>query len=198
MSVGLLLSGGMDSTAMAYWLKPNVAFTVDYGQASAKGEIHAATQVCKAISIEHEVISVDCSSLGSGEMFDKPSSQLAATPEWLPFRNQLVLTLAGMRAVAKGIHSLLFGAVKSDSVHADGSREFFEAMDRTFSLQEGNIRILVPAIEMTTAELVTASQIPLSILSWSHSCHASDFACGYCRGCLKHYSVMKELGFEKY
>jgi 7-cyano-7-deazaguanine synthase len=116
--------------------------------------------------------------------------------EWLPFRNQLLLTLVGMRAVPKGIHTLLFGAVKTDSIHVDGTKEFFEVMDKAFALQEGQLRILVPAIEMTTEELVKVSNIPFSVLGWSYSCHVSSAACGSCGGCAKHYTVMKEVGFE--
>ncbi|MDQ3816329.1 MAG: 7-cyano-7-deazaguanine synthase [Acidobacteriota bacterium] len=197
MSKGLLLSGGLDSTAIAYWLRPDFAFTVDYGQMGAKGEIHAARQVCKAIGIEHEVISVDCRPLGSGDLFGKPPALGAPMSEWLPFRNQLLLTLAGMRAIPKGAQALLFGAVKPDSVHADGTKEFFEAMDKAFALQEGGLRILAPAIEMTTAELIRVSNIPLSILGWAHSCDVSASACGRCGSCSKYYGVMKELGVEK-
>lgn len=196
MRTGLLLSGGMDSTALAYWLRPDVALTVDYGQLGAKGEIHAAAQVCKALEIEHEIISVDCRALGSGDLFGKPPDSLAPVSEWLPFRNQLLLTLVGMRAVANSIETLLFGAVKFDSVHADGSKDFFEAMDRVFSLQEGGIHISVPAIEMTTTELIKASKIPISILGWSHSCDIGESACGSCRSCSKHYDVMRALGYH--
>jgi 7-cyano-7-deazaguanine synthase len=42
MDTGLLLSGGMDSVALAYWLRPDVAFTIDYGQLSAEGELRSA------------------------------------------------------------------------------------------------------------------------------------------------------------
>lgn len=196
MRTGLLLSGGMDSTALAYWLRPDVAFTVDYGQLGAKGEIYAATQICKALEIEHEIIPVDCRALGSGDLFGKSPDPLAPVSEWLPFRNQLLLTLVGMRAIAKNLQRLLFGAVKVDSIHADGSKDFFEAMNRVFIVQEGRIQVAVPAIEMTTAELIKISNIPLSILGWSHSCDIAESACGSCQSCSKHYDVMRELGYQ--
>lgn len=196
MKTALLLSGGMDSIAIAYWKRPDVAFTVDYGQVSAQGEIHAAETVCESLGIPHEVIKTDCSGLGSGDLSGRAPVSLAPVPEWWPFRNQLLLTLAGMRAVSLEVGTLLFGSVKTDNVHADGGAEFFERIDRVFSLQEGNLRVEVPAIHLTTAELIHVSGIPLSLLAWSHSCHVSDFACGNCRGCFKHLAVMKELGYE--
>ncbi len=64
----ILLSGGMDSIALAYWLRPAFAFTMDYGQAAAAAEIDASVQIAHDLGIDHEVIRVDCSSLGSGDM----------------------------------------------------------------------------------------------------------------------------------
>lgn len=196
MNTGLLLSGGMDSICIAYWKRPDVAFTIDYGQLSADGEIQAARTVCQTLSIEHEVISVDCSALGSGDLSGKPPDPLAPVTEWWPFRNQLLLTLAAMSAIPLGIKILLFGSVKTDAVHADGRENFFSCIDKVFSIQEGSLRVETPALHLTTAELAKLSAIPISILAWSHSCHIANFACGNCRGCYKYYSVMRELGYE--
>ena len=38
MNTALLLSGGMDSIALAYWKRPDIALTIDYGQAAADAE----------------------------------------------------------------------------------------------------------------------------------------------------------------
>jgi 7-cyano-7-deazaguanine synthase len=197
MRTGLLLSGGMDSIAIAYWKRPAYGFTVDYGQLSAGGEVHAAAQVCAALNILHEVITLDCAELGSGDLSDNPQNSLAPVSEWWPFRNQLLITVAAMRAVGLNINKLLFGSVVSDSMHADGRAEFFGKIDELLVLQEGGLRVEVPAIDLTTAELITKSQVPLSILGWAHSCHTSTYACGSCRGCLKHTLVMQELGYEE-
>jgi 7-cyano-7-deazaguanine synthase len=34
------------------------------------------------------------------------------------------------------------------------------------------------------------------VLAWAHSCHISDFACGQCRGCVKHYKTWEALGWD--
>lgn len=197
MSIGLLLSGGMDSVAIAFWKTPDVAFTVDYGQLGADGEIQAATTVCQSLGIHHEIIRVNCRHLGSGDLSGQPPDPRAPVPEWWPFRNQLLLTLAGMRAVPLQVEELLFGSVKTDSVHLDGQADFFMKMDELFSIQEAAIRVTAPAIHLTTAELIQISGIPRSLLAWSHSCHVSDFACGNCRGCYKSETVIKELAYEE-
>jgi 7-cyano-7-deazaguanine synthase len=198
MSVGILLSGGMDSTALAYWKRPDVALTINYGQVCAEAEIQAASQICKELTIEHEIISVDCSSLGSGDLSGLPPDPIAPVPEWWPFRNQLLLTLASMRAIKLGVDTLLFGSVKSDFIHIDGRKEFFEKINDITSLQEGSIHIEAPAVELSSAELIKLSGIERPILAWAHSCHVSNFACGSCRGCYKHQAVMAELGYGAY
>lgn len=198
MKRAILLSGGMDSVSLAWLIRPEVAYTIDYGQAAAKAEIRAATKVAGDIGTAHHVIAVDCSALGSGDMAGRAQSVHAPVPEWWPFRNQLLLTLAGMRALGDGVEELLIGSVSSDGRHVDGRQEFFLALDAVMRMQEGGLRIATPALAMTTAELVRKSGIPQSILAWSHSCHVSEFACGQCRGCQKHAEVMRELGFDDY
>src|SRR5579885_818491 len=106
MSIALLLSGGMDSVAIAFWKRPDIAFTINYGQLSAQGEIQAAEAVCDSLEIPHEVITVNCGNLGSGDLSGKLPASVAPVPEWWPFRNQLLLTLAGMRAIAIGANTL--------------------------------------------------------------------------------------------
>lgn len=194
----LLLSGGMDSIALAFWKRPEIAFTVDYGQAAAKAEVAAATQVCKELSIAHQVIRADCSSLGSGDMAGTNAVALAPVPEWWPFRNQLLITLAGMRAVSLGARTILTGSVVSDGLHTDGRPDFYEAIDRLTRLQEGSISVEAPALGMTTVELVRHSGIPRELLAWAHSCHVGSMACGGCRGCVKHYEVTNILYDDAY
>jgi 7-cyano-7-deazaguanine synthase len=192
----VLLSGGIDSIALAHWKRPQLGITVDYGQKPAQGEIRAAKRVCKELNIAHEVLTVDCRFLGSGDLAGKPPIPTSVSSEWWPFRNQLLITLAGMRAISLGVQKMYFGAVKSDAFHADGRKEFFKLADHLMKMQEGAIEIIAPAVNMPSSELVKVSRISFDLLAWSHSCHTSNFACGECRGCFKHAAVMKELGYE--
>ena len=198
MSTGILLSGGIGSIALAYWKRPRFAFTVDYGQVCAPAEIRASRAACKAIGVEHCVISSNCAASGSGDLANAAPLDMAPMPEWWPFRNQLLVTLAGMSALSLGVTDLILGSVASDSIHADGTVEFYSNLDRLMSMQEGHLRISAPAIEFTSAELVRKSGVPMETLCWAHSCHRSVWACGVCRGCNKHYSVMEELGYAAY
>lgn len=198
MKYGLLLSGGMDSTALAYWKRPDVAITVDYGQVPAEAEVQASGQVCATLGIRHELVRVDCRGLGSGDLAGREAHELAATSEWWPYRNQLLITLAAMRAVALGVQQLMIATVSTDGNYRDGTDDFIRLLDRLVSFQEGGMRITAPAIGMSSTELVRASGIPFDVLAWAHSCHKSNFACGDCRGCYKHQQTMYELGYGFY
>lgn len=189
----LLLSGGMDSIAVAFWQRPEIAITIDYGQRAAEAEIAAASQVAREIGMQHEIITIDCRAIGSGDMAGNDALGVAPVPEWWPFRNQLLVTFAAARGIVLGVTEVMTGSVLSDGTHADGRPEFYDAMDRVTAVQEGGIRISAPALTMTTAELVRHSGVPREILAWAHSCHTGNLACGQCRGCVKHYHVTKEI-----
>lgn len=198
MTEAILLSGGIDSISLAYWKRPAVAVTVDYGQRPARGEIQASAGACEALGIEHLVVSVDCSSLGSGDMAGSSPLEIAPVPEWWPYRNQLLVTLAASAVISRGVASLLIGTVKADSQHADGTSRFVAALSNLMSLQEGGLRVEAPAIGLTSVELVRRSEVPLEVLAWAHSCHTSSLACGRCRGCAKHFETMQDLDIGPY
>ena len=92
----------------------------------------------------------------------------------------------------------MFGSVANDEIHADGREEFFHNLDRLMAGQEGNLRIMAPALALRTDQLVQGSGVPRGILAWAHSCHVGNLACGYCRGCIKHYQVNREVYGQAY
>lgn len=198
MKRAILLSGGIDSIALANWKMPELALTIDYGQSSAAGEIRAASKVAQLLGIAHEVLSIDCSTLGSGDLVNQPSNSIAPAPEWWPFRNQMLVTFAAMRGCALAVDEIMVGSVAGDAFHADGTANFYKHMDAVLSLQEGNIRLTAPALGMSSCELIMASEITVSLLSWAHSCHRAEFACGQCRGCNKHREIMTQLMHDTY
>jgi len=194
----ILLSGGMDSIALTYWKRPEIAITLDYGQVCADAELEAASRVAASLSCRHEIIRIDCRSLGSGDLAGRTVHALGATQEWWPYRNQLLITLAAMRAIEIDGTEVMVACVASDGNYRDGTPEFIERMNELVSFQEGELRVTAPAIGMTTVELARKAQVPFDLLAWAHSCHCSNLACGNCRGCFKHQVAMETLGHGYY
>lgn len=193
MTTALLLSGGMDSIAIAYWKKPDFAFTIDYGQLAASREVDISKQICDEIGIKHHILKIDLKALGSGDLLGVSADKHAPASDWWPYRNQMLITLAAMYGIKLGVNEILIGSVKSDEYHIDGSKTFIDSMNNVLSLQEGHIKLTAPAIDMTTAELILTHNIPIGLLGWAYSCHKGSDACRQCRGCYKYFNVWNEL-----
>lgn len=193
MKTALLLSGGMDSLCVAWWKRPDAAITIDYGQLPAAAEIKASQTICKKLGIDHHIIRIDCRSLGSGDLAGTSADNRAPASDWWPYRNQLLITIAAMRAIVLDVRHLLLGTVKSDCSHRDGSIEFVDVANTLLSLQEGSMTVEAPAIHLSTADLVRQSGVTEGALAWAHSCHKSNVACGNCRGCNKYFEVLEEI-----
>lgn len=188
----LLFSGGLDSCSLAANLRPDLCLTVDYGQRPAAGEIRASTAIASALELRHETLRVDLSALGSGDMAGRKASDLASAPEWWPYRNQMLISLAAMRHVADGLTEIVIGAVRTDT-HADGKAPFLDAIDRALAVQEGGVRVSAPARDTDPVELLKASGLPRELLSLTFSCHSGPYACGQCRGCSKRRATIDAL-----
>lgn len=189
----LLLSGGLDSTALAVSEKPDLAININYGQLPAKAEREAAEKISKELGIRLLTIDIDCSSLGSGDLIGQKSLDIAEESDWWPYRNQLLITLAATKALTAGCSELLIGAVSQDQYHADGTQEFINKISDLTSYQEGGLTVTAPAIHLTAVELIQKSNVSEKLLAMTHSCHKANLPCFECRGCHKHQNTFEDL-----
>lgn len=187
----LLFSGGLDSTALAYWLRPDRLLFINYGQLQAEGELQAASQIAAELDLPLDIRVVDCRSFGAGDMAGKPSLSSEASEFW-PYRNQLLITLAAMAYAAESKLVILIGTVITDRIHPDGTRKFLRSMQSVLSVQ-GNLMLEAPAGSLSSSTLQRRANVPIETLSWAFSCHRSNLACGQCRGCTKHFEIIREL-----
>ena len=178
----LLLSGGLESCALAYWLRPPVAITIDYGQLPAEGEIRASAAICAELGVEHVVVRSDA-------YFEAPPEGKKGAV-WWPYRNQLLITLAAIRLHEQGLSELNIGLVKGD-VFKDCGQKFVGAVTDLMLLQEGRILVRAPAIGLTAIELLKVSGIPADFLGITMSCHVMDIPCGQCAGCRKNSATRR-------
>lgn len=197
----LLLSGGHDSIALAAWQPPAACLTIDYGQRPVEGEMRAAKAAADALSLDWHALRVDLSPVGSGLLHGDGTGgsaggkpvEGAPTPEWWPFRNQLLVSIAAAWALPRGFDELIVGSVASDGErHRDGTADFYQRLSDVVAYQEGGIRVAAPAVGMTTVELIEASGVIDSVLGYAHSCHVAAYPCGICPGCRKHDEVIAE------
>lgn len=192
----LLLSGGLDSTSLGALVRPDHCLIVDYGQLASEAEVRAAQQVSLELGLPSSVIHVPAREIGAGLMAGEKNDQVLksnTTPEWWPFRNQLLVTLAAAWGVTRGYDKILLGTVASDGTrHADGTSQFRTALDALLRLQEGGVRLEAPAANMTAVELIQASGVSEKVLAWTHSCHRASLPCNECPGCIKRAQILEE------
>lgn len=187
----LLFSGGIDSTAIAWIERPDRLLFIDYGQRPAPGERRAAEVISKAIGIRLETRQVSLQSFGTGTLVGKESAGPA--PEFWPFRNQMLITLAAMIYATELPLEVLIGTVATDVVHPDGRANFLKAISRVLKVQ-GEYSVVAPAVHLSSHDLLRRAALPLDILGWTFSCHTGEWACGQCRGCLKHNETKLAFG----
>jgi 7-cyano-7-deazaguanine synthase len=186
----LLFSGGIDSTVLAWWLRPERLFFVRYGQVAAAGEQRAAEAVASALGLPLDIRAVDLRAFGHGTMAGGPSLNPEA-PEFWPYRNQMLVTLAAMAYADQQPDSIILGSVAGDEIHPDGTDEFRAAMDALLHAQS-RTKLETPGVGSTSEELVKRTSVPINLLGWTFSCHTGEWACGTCRGCIKHEQVMAQ------
>jgi 7-cyano-7-deazaguanine synthase len=191
----LLLSGGLDSTCLAVLEPPAAALVVDYGQTPAAAEMRAAEYVAAKYHIRLIKLNVDCAAIGQGLLADGVSAPGGPSPEWWPFRNQLLVTLAASVAIKEGLDEVVVATVVSDGErHVDGTSAFYSALADLIVMQEGGIKLRTPCIDRSTGELFASVALADDVLVMSHSCHVGNLACGQCPGCLKRQEVLRDAG----
>lgn len=196
----LLVSGGLDSTALAALLRPKLLVYVDYGQRPAEAERIASRTIAGKLGLPYQAVTLGIGDFGSGLLHDDSNVLVAApSPEWWPYRNQFLATAAAAIALTEGCGSVALGTVAGDGErHRDGTRDFYTKLDALVSSQEGEVRVVAPALDQTTEEIIGQSGLDGSILGWTASCHRSNHPCGDCPGCWKRQRVLTSLGIEGY
>jgi 7-cyano-7-deazaguanine synthase len=190
----LLLSGGVDSTALAALVRPALTVFVDYGQRPADAESRAARRVAEALDLPFLATTLNLGDFGSGLLFDDAVVDASPSPEWWPFRNQFLATAGAAIAIRERLRAVVLGSVCGDGDrHADGTRAFYDQLSALTSLQEGAVTTIAPALNHSTAELVRESALDERILGWTTSCHTGNRPCGACPGCWKRQAVFSEL-----
>lgn len=190
----VVLSGGQDSTTCLYWaLREGYevsGVTFDYGQRH-KIEIHAALQIAKMAGINTEVVLLGpilagTSPLTSGAELEqyKDFNSLPGGLEktFVPYRNQLFLTVAANRAYVAGADVLVTGVCQEDfGGYPDCRRTFIDALEVTCSRGShtgdgvpGPLRIITPLMDLTKAQSVKLAQsLPgcMTALAYSHTAY---------------------------
>jgi len=201
----VLLSGGLDSSTVAYWAKKQGynlrGLSYKYGQIGAK-EVEHANLIAQKLGMSLKII--DLSSLK--EIFAGVTSlcdeNIEMTPTFsqpiiVPFRNAIFLSVAVAYAVSIDATKVLYGAQSSDEpFYPDCRREFYKTFEKAAKLGTSkDITIEAPFSDIAKSEIIklgTELGVPFQ-LTWSCYLNGSKH-CGKCESCTNRKKAFKEAG----
>lgn len=209
-----LLSGGMDSSTMAY-LARDMGFELftlhfNYGQRTERKERLAAEKIAGLLDAK-EFIEVDLaylSRIGASSLTDHTiavnryeESDEGIPNTYVPFRNANLLSIATSYAEARGAEAVFIGVQSQDySGYPDCRPRFIEAFQKVVDLgtkDETRITIMAPFINMNKSDIIRKG-LELGV-PYQHtwSCYRNeDRACGECGACHFRREAFLKLGLR--
>ena len=201
----VVLSGGPDSAAVAYWAKQQgyqiYPITFNYGQIAVK-ETEAAQKIAQSLGVATKII--DFSALkdifsGATALVNRdiPLTSEFSSPIIVPFRNAIFLSAAVAYAVTVGATHIFYGAHGSDEpFYPDCRREFYEAFEKAARLGTAQqITIKAPFSGHKKSDLIREGAklgVPFE-LTWS--CYLDgERHCGKCESCVNRKKAFQEAG----
>ncbi|NLO28575.1 MAG: 7-cyano-7-deazaguanine synthase QueC [Actinobacteria bacterium] len=207
----LLLSGGVDSATLAFWVAEHHrgesirAYTYLYGQKHAV-EAEAARTVAEALGFEHRVVELPaihgsaltdpCRALPVGRDL---GTTTGVAPSYVPARNLLFLAQLAALEDACGPAILWLGVHRDEHTgYPDCRPEFVEAADQAVRLgTQHELRVQAPFVRWTKADIVrwgVAHGVPYQS---TLSCYQGRRpACGVCDSCQARLQAFAAAGAE--
>lgn len=209
-----LLSGGMDSSTLAFLAKHDgydiLALHFTYGQRTEEKERECAKRIARHLNAL-EFLDVDlaylkkvgASSLTDQRMQVKPHNEAGeGIPEtYVPFRNANLLSVATSFAEARAADAIYIGVQASDySGYPDCRPEFIDAFQKVITLgtrPDSGIELKTPFVRLNKVEILKIGMglnVPYED-TWS--CYSeNDIACGICGSCHFRREAFRQIGIE--
>ena len=207
------LSGGLDSTVMAYWLVDKygaenvLPVTFFYGQKNGI-EIKSARLTCEKLKIPYKCIDIsflgdlckNVSSLSGTSTIDVPdaAANLVNRPStYIPYRNLIMLSVSMAYAESHGANEVYISAQLTD-IHWDSQINFVDALNEVSILNiEQSIMVKAPFVNYNKVDEIkigTKLNVPFED-TWS--CYDPQFLsqpCQVCTACVKRKEAFEEAG----
>lgn len=207
-----LLSGGMDSTTLAYVAKDQgyeiYALHVNYGQRTERRELRSAKTIAALLGAK-EFIEVNLgylSQFGDSSLTDRSieveeydEDRQGIPNTYVPFRNANLLSIATSFAESRNADAVFIGVQSLDySGYPDCRPQFIEAFQKvvdTGTRDDTRITLLTPFISMTKRDILERGLVLGVPYEHTWSCYQrEDKACGVCGSCHFRKEAFKAAG----
>jgi 7-cyano-7-deazaguanine synthase len=204
--VALILSGGLDSTVLAYKLhkegKKVTAISFDYNQRHKK-ELEGAARTTKLLGMKHIILQIP--SPKNSALTDNipiPEGHYAADNMKLtivPHRNLIMLSIAAGIAEGLGITELYYGAHGGDHfIYWDTRPIFIEKLNEVLKLNDiKRVKIKAPFMYLDKGDIVALGKMYNVNFRDTMTCYKGEGkACGKCGACFERLEAFKKAGIK--
>ena len=207
-----LISGGMDSSTLAYLAKSEgydiLALHANYGQRTENKERACARKIAGLLGAQ-DFVEIDLryfSQFGSSSLTDPAIAVDRFDPDrahvpntYVPFRNANLLSIATSFAEAKGAGAIFIGVQAFDySGYPDCRPAFIDAFRRVIELgtqETSHIGLFTPFIDMTKTDILKLGKELGVPYEHTWSCYQNEEkACGTCGSCHFRRGAFAALG----
>ncbi len=214
----VIISGGLDSTACALWVKENLEANTtlllffDYGQVALKREEEAVRKIANYLNFDYLKIDLKpiYGKLNFGlkekgkipldiDIDDLSDSKRGRDNVWVPARNLVFLSIATAIAEAKNIKNIFIGINKEEAVtFEDNRKDFVESFEKTVNKFYKNFRVVTPFYDKDKEEILSwILKVDKNILNYIWSCYFDkDRMCGECESCRRLKKALRKVGEE--
>ena len=211
MKTVIVLSGGLDSTTLAYDLKQRghtlYAISFNYGQKHSR-ELQKAATTCDKLGIPHTV--VDLSTQLSPLLASSLTRDDQPVPEGhyedenmrstvVPNRNMIMLAIAAGYAVTVGADRIAYAAHAGDhAIYPDCRPEFRDAMQRVLSICHFTpIDLMTPYVHLHKGEIAAIGKALAVPYEDTWTCYVgAEKPCKKCGACQERAEAMEFAGLE--
>jgi 7-cyano-7-deazaguanine synthase len=209
MNVVVLCSGGMDSVVALHWAARehtvSLVASFDYGAKHNHREVPFAAEHAAKLGVRHEVVTLEfINRLFASDLLksggDIPEGHYEAAnmkQTVVPFRNGIMLSIAGGLAESVGAEGLVIAAHGGDhAIYPDCREDFMRAMGEALALGTyAGVRLLRPFIAMSKAQIATSGARLGVDFSRTWSCYKGGAVhCGKCGTCVERREAFANAG----
>jgi 7-cyano-7-deazaguanine synthase len=204
----VIISGGMDSSTLLYDVKQNYdivgAISFFYGQKHDK-ELEYAMATCLKLGIEHKILNLPMlkdllsSTLTNEEPIPEGHYEQENMKQTVvPFRNQIMLSIACGYAVSKNAEIVFYGAHAGDHhIYWDCRPEFIDKLNEVTFLSEPPIKIIAPYRDITKVEILKKGlELGVDYKDTWTCYNGREKACGKCGSCRERLEAFERNGIK--